>query len=60
VQPVESVGTQFDRASRALGSIETTEFRTPVLEEIERYRIRGSCCGGAGGGLPAMRRRRVE
>jgi len=44
VQPVESVGTQFDpRIHEALGSIETTEFPDhQVLEEIRKgYRIRG-------------------
>ena len=43
VQPVETVGTQFDpRIHEALGSIETTEFPDhQVLEEIRRgYRIR--------------------
>jgi molecular chaperone GrpE len=43
VQPVESVGTQFDpRIHEALGSIETTEFPDhQVLEEIRRgYKIR--------------------
>ena len=43
VQPVETVGTQFDpRFHEALGSIETTEFPDhQVLEEIRRgYRIR--------------------
>jgi molecular chaperone GrpE len=43
VQPVESVGTQFDpRVHEALGSIETTEFPDhQVLEEIRRgYKIR--------------------
>jgi molecular chaperone GrpE len=43
VQPVETVGTQFDpRVHEALGSIETTEFPDhQVLEEIRRgYRIR--------------------
>ena len=44
VQPVESVGTQFDpRIHEALGSIETTEFPDhQVLEEIRKgYRTRG-------------------
>ncbi len=43
VQPVETVGTQFDpRIHEALGSIETTEFPDhQVVEEIRRgYRIR--------------------
>ena len=43
VQPVETVGTQFDpRIHEALGSIETTEFPDhQVLEEIRRgYKIR--------------------
>ena len=43
VQPVETVGTQFDpRIHEALGSIETTEFPDhQVLEEIRRgYRLR--------------------
>jgi molecular chaperone GrpE len=43
VQPVESVGTQFDpRVHEALGSIETAEFPDhQVLEEIRRgYKIR--------------------
>jgi molecular chaperone GrpE len=43
VQPVESVGTQFDpRIHEALGSIETAEFPDhQVLEEIRRgYKIR--------------------
>lgn len=43
VQPVESVGTQFDpRIHEALGSIETTEFPDhQVMEEIRRgYKIR--------------------
>ena len=43
VQPVESVGTQFDpRIHEALGSIETKEFPDhQVLEEIRRgYKIR--------------------
>lgn len=43
VQPVESVGTQFDpRVHEALGSIETVEFPDhQVMEEIRRgYRIR--------------------
>jgi molecular chaperone GrpE len=43
VQPVESVGTQFDpRIHEAMGSIETKEFPDhQVLEEIRRgYRIR--------------------
>jgi len=43
VQPVETVGTQFDpRIHEALGSIETAEFPDhQVLEEIRRgYRIR--------------------
>ncbi|HEX9199037.1 MAG TPA: nucleotide exchange factor GrpE [Acidobacteriaceae bacterium] len=43
VQPVETVGTQFDpRIHEALGSIETTEFPDhQVMEEIRRgYRIR--------------------
>ena len=43
VQPVESVGSQFDpRIHEALGSIETTEFPDhQVLEEIRRgYKIR--------------------
>ena len=43
VQPVESVGAQFDpRIHEALGSIETTEFPDhQVLEEIRRgYKIR--------------------
>jgi molecular chaperone GrpE len=43
VQPVETVGTQFDpRLHEALGSIETTEFPDhQVLEEIRRgYKIR--------------------
>ncbi len=43
VQPVESVGEQFDpRIHEALGSIETKEFPDhQVLEEIRRgYRIR--------------------
>jgi len=43
VQPVESVGTQFDpRVHEALGSIETVEFPDhQVLEEIRRgYKIR--------------------
>ncbi len=43
VQPVESVGTQFDpRIHEALGSIETKEFPDhQVLEEIRRgYRIK--------------------
>jgi molecular chaperone GrpE len=43
VQPVETVGTQFDpRVHEALGSIETTEFPDhQVLEEIRRgYKIR--------------------
>ena len=43
VQPVESVGTQFDpRIHEALGSIETAEFPDhQVLEEIRRgYRLR--------------------
>jgi molecular chaperone GrpE len=43
VQPVETVGTQFDpRFHEALGSIETTEFPDhQVLEEIRRgYKIR--------------------
>lgn len=43
VQPVESIGAQFDpRIHEALGNIETTEFPDhQVLEEIRRgYRIR--------------------
>ena len=43
VQPVETVGTQFDpRIHEALGSIETTEFPDhQVVEEIRRgYKIR--------------------
>jgi len=43
VQPVETVGTQFDpRVHEALGSIETTEFPDhQVMEEIRRgYKIR--------------------
>ena len=43
VQPVETVGTQFDpRIHEALGSIETTEFPDhQVMEEIRRgYKIR--------------------
>ena len=43
VQPVETVGTQFDpRIHEALGSIETTEFPDhQVLEEIRRgYKLR--------------------
>ena len=43
VQPVESIGAQFDpRVHEALGSIETTEFPDhQVLEEIRRgYRLR--------------------
>jgi molecular chaperone GrpE len=43
VQPVETVGTQFDpRVHEALGSIETAEFPDhQVLEEVRRgYRIR--------------------
>ncbi len=43
VQPVESVGAQFDpRVHEALGSIETKEFPDhQVLEEIRRgYRLR--------------------
>jgi molecular chaperone GrpE len=43
VQPVETVGTQFDpRVHEALGSIETAEFPDhQVLEEIRRgYRLR--------------------
>jgi molecular chaperone GrpE len=43
VQPVETVGTQFDpRVHEALGSIETTEFPDhQVLEEIRRgYKLR--------------------
>ena len=43
VQPVETVGTQFDpRIHEALGSIETTEYPDhQVLEEIRRgYKIR--------------------
>jgi len=43
VQPVETVGTQFDpRVHEALGSIETAEFPDhQVLEEIRRgYKIR--------------------
>jgi molecular chaperone GrpE len=43
VQPVESVGTQFDpRVHEALGSVETTEFPDhQVLEEIRRgYKLK--------------------
>jgi molecular chaperone GrpE len=43
VQPVETVGTQFDpRVHEALGSVETTEFPDhQVVEEVRRgYKIR--------------------
>jgi molecular chaperone GrpE len=43
VQPVETVGTQFDpRVHEALGSVETKEFPDhQVLEEVRRgYKIR--------------------